>query len=69
MFNNKKIKSNMEKKNYEFKAFDSKWKEIKLCSGNCIYECTKDEAFGVQLGITIGLLSKYKDPQVTFREI
>ena len=59
----------MEKKNYEFKAYDSKWKEIKLCSGNCIYECTKDEAFEIKLGITIGLLSKYKDPQVTFREI
>ena len=59
----------MEKKNYEFKAFDSKYKEIKLGSGNCIYECTKDEAFGVQLGILIGLQSKYKDPQVTFREI
>lgn len=68
MCNNKNNKK-MEKKNYEFKAYDSKWKEIKLCSGNCIYECTKDEAFGIQLGIMIGLLSKYKDPQVTFREI
>ena len=68
MCNNKNNKK-MEKKNYEFKAYDSKWKEIKLCPGNCIYECTKDEAFGIKLGITIGLLSKYKDPQVTFREI
>ena len=68
MFNNKNNK-NMEKKNYEFKAYDSKWKEIKLGSGNCIYECTKDEAFGIRLGITIGLLSKYKDRQVTFREV
>ena len=59
----------MEKKNYEFKAFDSKWKEIKLCSGNCIYELTKEEAFGVQLGILIGLMTKYKDPQVTFKEV
>ena len=59
----------MEKKNYEFKAFDSKWKEIKLGSGNCIYELTKEDAFGVQLGILIGLQAKYKDPQVTFREV
>ena len=58
----------MEKKKYEFKAFDSKGKEIKL-PGDCIYECKKDEAFGVQLGIMIGLLTKYKDPEVTFREI
>ena len=59
----------MEKKNYEFKAYDSKWKEIKLGNGNCIYELYKEEAFGVQLGITIGLMTKYKDPQVTFREV
>lgn len=59
----------MEKKNYEFKAFDSKWKEIKLCNGKCIYELYKEEAFSVQLGILIGLSTKYKDPQVTFREI
>ena len=59
----------MEKKNYEFKAFDSKWKEIKLGSGNCIYELTKEDAFGVQLGILVGLSTKYKDPQVTFREV
>ena len=59
----------MEKKNYEFKAFTSKGKEIKLGSGNCIYELYNEEAFGVQLGILIGLSTKYKDPQVTFREI
>lgn len=63
-----KIKNNMEKKKYEFKAFNSKGKEIEL-PGDCIFECTKDEAFGVQLGILIGLQSKYKDPEVTFREI
>ena len=58
----------MEKKKYEFKAFNSKGKEIKL-PGDCIFECKKDEAFGVQLGIMIGLMTKYKDPEVTFREI
>ena len=59
----------MEKKNYEFKAYDSKGKEIKLCSVKCIYELYKEEAFGVQLGIKIGLMAKYKDPQVRFREV
>ena len=66
---NNKNNMKMEKKNFEFRAFTSNGKEIKLGSGNCIYECTKDEAFGIRLGITIGLLSKYKDPQVTFREV
>ena len=63
-----KIKNNMEKKKYEFKAFNSKGKEIELPCG-CIYECKKDEAFGVQLGILIGLQCKYKDTEVTFREV
>lgn len=58
----------MEKKNYEFKAYDSKGNEIKL-QNNVVYECTKDEALAIKLGIYIGLQSKYKDPQVTFREI
>ena len=59
----------MEKKNYEFKAFDSKGKEIELLSGKCIYECTSEEAGWLQLGILVGLMAKYKDPQVKFREI
>ena len=58
----------MEKKKYEFKAFNSKGKEIEL-PGDCIFECKKDEASGVQLGIMIGLMTKYKDPEVTFREV
>lgn len=58
----------MEKKNYEFKAYDSKGNEIEL-SGKCIYECTGDEAGWMQLGILVGLMTKYKDPQVTFREV
>ena len=66
---NLKYNKNMEKKNYEFKAYDSKWKEIKLCSGKCIYELYKEEAFGVQLDILIRLSTKYKDPQVRFREV
>lgn len=58
----------MEEKNYEFKAYDRKGNEIKL-QNNVVYVCTKDEALAIKLGITIGLQSKYKDPQVTFREV
>lgn len=59
----------MKKKNYEFKAFTSKGKEIDLNNGDCIYECTVEEAGWMQLGILVGLQSKYKDPQVRFREV
>ena len=59
----------MEKKKYEFKAFDSNGKEIELCSGKFIYELTDEQVGWAQLGIMIGLQSRYKDPHVTFREI
>lgn len=59
----------MERKKFEFKAFTSKGTEIDLHNGDCIYECTNDEAGWMQLGILVGLQSKYKDPQVKFREI
>ena len=59
----------MEKKNYKFTAYDSKGKEIKLGSGNCIYECTNEQVGWLQLGILVGLMTKYKDPQVTFKEV
>ena len=59
----------MDKKNYEFKAFNSKGKEIELLPVKCIYECTSEEAGWLQLGILVGLMAKYKDPQVTFKEI
>lgn len=63
-----KEKKIMENKNYEFKAYDRKGNEIKL-QNNVVYVCTKDKALAIKLGIMIGLQSKYKDPQVTFREI
>ena len=59
----------MEKKNYEFKAFDSKGKEIKLKVSNVFNDITKQMAECIRMGIEIGLMEKYKDPHVRFREI
>lgn len=60
----------MEKKNFKFEAYDSKYNEIELkCGDLSYYELTKEEAYGVQLGLLLGLKEKYKDPQVNFREI
>lgn len=59
----------MEKKNYEFNAYDSKGNQIALKCANVCYNITEEMAQSVRMGILIGLLQKYKDPQVTFREI
>ena len=59
----------MEKKNYEFKAFTSKGKEIKLTCYNVFYDITEEMAQGIRMGIAIGLTERYKDPQVRFREV
>ena len=59
----------MEKKNFEFKAFTSNGKEIDLKCPNIFYDITEEMAKGIRMGIEIGLMQKYKDPQVTFREI
>lgn len=59
----------MEKKNYEFNAYDSKGNQIALKCANVSYYITKEMAQDIRFGIEIGLLQKYKDPQVTFREI
>ena len=58
----------MEKKNYEFKAFTSNGKEIELKCPNIFYESTEEMAQGIRMGIEIGILQKYKNPQVTYRE-
>ena len=68
MCNNKNNKK-MEKKNFEFKAFTSNGKEIDLKCPNIFYDITEEMAKGIRMGIEIGLMQKYKDPQVTFREI
>ena len=59
----------MEKKNYEFKAYDSKRKEIKLTCYNIYYGITEEMAQGIKMGLMSGLTERYKDPMVTFREI
>lgn len=59
----------MEKKNYEFKAYDSKGNQIALKYANIFYDITDEMAQGIRVGIEMGLFQKYKDPQVTFREI
>ena len=59
----------MEKKNYEFKAFTSKGKEIKLTCYNVFYDITEEMAQGIRIGMMDGLYEKYKDPQVRFREV
>lgn len=59
----------MEKKNYEFKAFTSKGKEIELKCFNVFYDITEEMAQGIRMGLMNGLYEKYKDPQVTFREV
>lgn len=58
----------MEKKNYEFKAYDSKCKEIELKFVNVFYYITLEVAEGIRMGIEMGLFEKYKDPKVIFRE-
>ena len=59
----------MEKKNYEFNAYDSKGNQIELKYANVFYDITEEMAQGIRIGIEIGLLQKYKDPQVTLRRI
>lgn len=59
----------MEKKNYEFKAYDSKGNQIALKCANVFYGITEEMAKCFRMGIEIGLFQKYKDPQVTYREI
>ena len=68
MFNIKNNNKKMEKKNYEFKAYDAKGNEIKLKCANIFYDITEEMAQGIRIGIEMGLLQKYKDPSVTYRE-
>lgn len=69
MCNNKKYNKKMEKKNYKFKAFTSNGKEIELKCANVFYDITEEMAQGIRMGWINGLCEKYKEPQVTFREI
>lgn len=69
MCNNKNNNKKMEKKNYEFKAFTSNGREIELKCPNIFYDFTEEEIKCIRMGIEIGLFQKYKDPNVTYREI
>lgn len=58
----------MEKKNYEFRAFNSKGKEIEL-QIKVVYGITTKEADMVKLGLAMGLCQKYKDVRLSYKEI
>ena len=60
----------MEEKNYEFKAFTSKGKEIELPQSlMTFYGITEEMAQGIRMGLMNGLYLKYKDPYVRYKEI
>ena len=69
MYNIKNNNKKMERKNYEFKAYDSKGNQIALKHANIFYDITEEMAQGIRIGIEMGLLQKYKDPMVTYRKI
>jgi hypothetical protein len=58
----------MEKKNYEFKAFNSKGKEIEL-QIKVVYDISTKEADMVKLGLAMGLCQKYKDVRISYKEV
>lgn len=58
----------MEKKDYEFIAFNGKGKEIEL-QIKVVYDITTKEADMVKLGLLMGLCQKYKDARVCYSEI
>ena len=69
MCNNKNNKKMETVKNFEFKAFTSNGKEIDLKTLSIFYGITEEMAKGIRMGIEIGMLQKYKNPSVTYREI
>ena len=58
----------MEKKDYEFIAFNGKGKEIEL-QIKVVYDITTKEADMVKLGLAMGLCQKYKDARVSYKEV
>ena len=58
----------MEKKNFIFKAFDSKGKEINLKFSNVFYDITEEMAEGIRIGWECGLYQKYENPRVICSE-
>ena len=58
----------MEKKDYEFIAFNGKGKEIELQIKE-VYDITTKEADMVKLGLLMGLCQKYKDVRISYKEV
>ena len=58
----------MEKKNYEFRAFNSKGKELEL-QIKVVYDISTKEADMVKLGLAMGLCQKYKDVRISYKEV
>lgn len=56
------------KKNFIFKAYDSKGNEINLKCANIFYGITEEEAKGIRIGLVFGLCQKYQNPKVICRE-
>lgn len=58
----------MQKKNFIFKAFDSKGNEINLKCANIFYGITEEEAKWIRIGWESGLCQKYQNPKVICRQ-
>ena len=56
------------KKNFIFKAYDSKGNEINLVCANISYGITEEEAKWIRIGWESGLFQKYQNPKVICRE-
>lgn len=59
----------MEKKNYEFIAFNGRNERIEMELATVFYEITEEMAQGIRMGIEIGLAQKYKGAYVRYKVI
>lgn len=59
----------MEKKNFKFTAYDSRRNEIKMKHAMVFYGITEEMAKGIRMGIAMGLLEKYSEPSVTYKQL
>lgn len=59
----------MEKKNYEFTAYNGRNERIEMELATVFYEITKEMAQGIRMGIEIGLAQKYKGAYVRYKVI
>ena len=68
MCNNQPHFKTMAKKNSEFMAVTTNGTDLELETLGIFYSITEEMAKGIRTGIMIGLMQKYKDPSVTYRE-